>query len=404
MRRKLDLRTGTPVWSAYRAPRVPTHRLVRDAAADVLVVGMGISGAMITQALTADGLSVIGIDRRGPLKGSTAATTALVSFELDQPLSLLSGKIGKDRAERVWRRSRLAVTGLKARIAELAIPCRLVERPSLYLSGNVLDADALRDEVTCRRAAGLHATYLRRAELRERFGIDHAAALLSADNLALDPKKLAAGLLRDAVARGARLYEPAEATSFEESGSRMLVGTGNGPVIDAATVVLATGYELADIVPAVPHRIVSTWAIATKPQPRKLWPQQAFIWEAADPYLYIRATSDGRVICGGEDEDFSDEEKRDALIAAKTAKLAAKLGRLLPGIDTEPDFAWAGSFGTTPTGEPIIGRLPRRGSTYAVMGYGGNGINFSALASEIIRTALAGGKDRDADLFSFSHQ
>ena len=33
------------------------------------------------------------------------------------------------------------------------------------------------------------------------------------------------------------------------------------------------------------------------------------IWEASDPYLYMRATADGRVICGGEDEEFSDEER-----------------------------------------------------------------------------------------------
>ena len=60
----------------------------------MLVVGMGISGAMMAEALAGDGLSVIAIDRRGPIKGSTAATTALVQFEIDQPLSLL---IGQDR-------------------------------------------------------------------------------------------------------------------------------------------------------------------------------------------------------------------------------------------------------------------------------------------------------------------
>ena len=55
------------------------------------------------------------------------------------------------------------------------------------------------------------------------------------------------------------------------------------------------------------------------------------IWEASDPYLYLRATHDGRVICGGEDEDFTDEERRDALLPEKAAAIAAKLARLLPG-------------------------------------------------------------------------
>lgn len=60
--------------------------------------------------------------------------------------------------------------------------------------------------------------------------------------------------------------------------------------------------------------MISTYALATRPQPRKLWPRQAFVWEASDPYLYMRTTDDGRVICGGEDEEFKDEARRDALI------------------------------------------------------------------------------------------
>ena len=54
--------------------------------------------------------------------------------------------------------------------------------------------------------------------------------------------------------------------------------------------------------------------------------EQAFIWEASDPYLYIRTTADGRVICGGEDEEFADEERRDALIGEKSRRIVARLG------------------------------------------------------------------------------
>jgi len=123
------------------------------------------------------------------------------------------------------------------------------------------------------------------------------------------------------------------------------------------------------------------------------------MWEASDPYLYLRATHDGRVICGGADEPFSDEERRDALIGAKTAEIAEKLARLLPGIDPTPEFAWAGSFGSTTTGLPVIRRLPRRPRIHAVMGYGGNGITYSRIAAELIAAELDGREDRDADLY-----
>jgi len=402
MKRKLDLRTGRPVWFSYLAPKIPSEKLTRDIKTDVLVIGMGISAAMIAQSLAAEGHGVVCIDRRGPLMGSTPATTALVQYEIDQPLSVLSGKIGRGKAEQAWRRSRLAVVNLAATIRQLGIPCDLAPRPSLYLAGNELGPDALREEGRARRSAGLHSTYLDAAALKANFGIERKGALLSADNLALDPRKLAAGLLLDAVQNKARLYAPVEATTIEDSKDGVTVATTDGPTISAKHVVLATGYELMDIVPAAKHSIISTWAIATKPQKQAIWPQAAFIWEASDPYLYMRATADGRIICGGEDEDFSDEEKRDALTAEKTARISRKLKKLFPNVDAEPEFTWAGAFGTTSTGLPYIGAIPRRPRVHAVMGYGGNGITFSRIAAEVFTSQIAGEPDTDASLFAFT--
>ncbi len=401
MKRKLDLRTGKPVWLGYRAPAVEAATVSRNLTADVLVIGLGISGAMLCDALSQVGLKVVGVDRRRPLAGSTPATTALVQFEIDQPLSVLSGKIGKDRAVRAWRRSRLAVTNLHARIVDLEIDCRAALRPSLYLSGTEMGATELDAEAEARLEAGLYARRLKPAELEARYGIAGRSALISEGNLALDPRRLSAGLLNAAAERGARYYRSAEVTGIEPSGGGMVAALSTGETIEAARVVVATGYELLDVMPKVPHRVVSTWAIATRRQPRAIWPREAFIWEASEPYLYLRATHDGRVICGGEDEDFSDEKRRDALIDEKTKTISQKLKRLMPDLDVEPEFRWAGSFGTTATGLPFIGRLPRKPGLFAVMGYGGNGITYSRIAAEIITTQILGGTDPDADLYAF---
>ena len=257
--RKLDLRTGRPVWMAYRAPSVPVGQLVRDVKCDVLVVGMGISGAMMTEALTGDGRDVVMIDRRGPLLGSTPATTALVQYEIDTPLSRLKVKIGRSDAERAWRRSRLAVMNLKAHIEALDIACDLAPRPTLYLAGNELSGRALEEETDARRDAGLLSRYLTAKPLREEFGIDRDGAILSHDNLALDPRKLTASLLNIARSRGARLYKSVEATAFEHSGSGLSVATAAGPVISAGHVVLCTGYEIMPFVPADNHQVEITW-------------------------------------------------------------------------------------------------------------------------------------------------
>ena len=403
--RKLDLRTGKPVWSSYRSRRISEERLTSDLRTDVLVVGMGISGAMTADLLTEAGHDVVMIDRRGPSLGSTPATTALVQFEIDVPLTRLRRTMGIDKATRAWRRARLAVTNLRGRIEELHIPCRMTDRSTLYLAGNVLNGSSLREEAAVRAAAGLSARYLTASELKSGFGIDRNGAILSNGNLALDPVKLTSGLLSYARNRGARLFAPEEAADIRYRRNSIDVTTRSGHRIEARYVVLATGYELMDIVRNDRHKIISTWAMATRRQPKgKLWPGEALIWEASDPYLYLRTTHDGRVICGGEDEEFEDETMRDALIPQKIRRIADKLGRLLPSIDPTPEFAWAGSFGTTRTGLPLIGPLPNRPRIFALMGYGGNGITFSRIAAEIVRTALAGHEDADADLFSLKHE
>lgn len=401
MQRSLDLRTGVPVWDAYRASRIPTRRLKRDITCDALVVGLGISGAMIAETLSAQGLAIIGVDRRGVMLGSTAATTALVQFEIDQPLSELRRTIGQADATRAWRRSLLAVTNLQGRIRELDIRCDMATVPSLYLAGDTLGRVELREEAEARASIGIRATHLTPTVLKETFGIAREGAILSHGNLAVDPRKLTAGLLKKALERKARFYAPVEVIALAAESGGVEVETKGGPVILARHVVLATGYELLDMVPSDTHSIISTYAIATTPQKRKLWPGLALIWEASDPYLYLRATADGRVICGGEDEDFANEESRDRLLADKARALSAKLGALFPQLDARAEFAWTGSFGTTTTGLPYIGGLPRYPHVFAAQGYGGNGITYSQIASELVATAISGGDDADASLFAY---
>lgn len=115
-----------------------THNVI----ADVLVIGAGITGAAIADALAVAGVRVAVADKRGLVQGSTVASTALVQYEIDTPLIALTRKIGKDKARRAWRRSRLAVEALAARLGELKVP-DVVRRDSLYLAGNVLGAAEL---------------------------------------------------------------------------------------------------------------------------------------------------------------------------------------------------------------------------------------------------------------------
>ena len=401
---KRDLRTGRPLWLDQRLPGIASHELKRRISCDVLVVGAGISGAIIAESLSDAGLQTVIVDRRGPVRGSTPASTALLQYEIDMPLSHLSERIGLDRAERLWRRSRLAVDALRERTRVLGIKAGEATRDSLYLSGNVLDAEGLAREADARRRAGFEVSFLRPADVLDQYGIKGRSAIVGRDNYMADPRLLAAGYLNAAIKRGARLYAPVEITEFEPSKSGVIVSTSDGTEIDCKSLVMATGYEMLKGIPRKGNKIISTWVIATKAQPRKIWPTGCIIWEAADPYLYIRTTPQGHVICGGEDAEIADADERDALNAQKTERLVEKLGKLLPMIDPSADYSWSGSFGDSGTGTPTIGPIPRMPNCYAAMGYGGNGITFSMMAGQMLRGMITGTGDPDSDLVSFSRK
>lgn len=392
------------MWQSRRMPPLPWAPLRRPVSADVLVVGAGISGAMAADALSEAGLRVVVVDRRQPIGGATVASTSLIQYEIDTPLSVLARDIGVARAQRVWRRSRLAVEALRERVHRLGLDADCHARGSLYLSGSVLAPSALEEEVTARRTAGFEATYLRPAQVRERYGIEGRAAILSHGSLEADPRRLTAGLLNAAVGRGARIHAPVEVARVEPDTDGVTVFTTGSHPIRTAHVVFATGYEIPSGVPRTGHTVVSTWAMATRPQPSRVWRDRCFVWEASEPYLYLRVDPLGRVICGGEDEPFSDEARRDALLPAKTAALERKLARLIPGLDSRAAFAWAGHFGASDTGTPSIGRIPGMPHCYAVLGYGGNGITFSMVAAQLLRSAILGQRDPDADLFRFGRR
>lgn len=370
--------------------------------ADVAILGGGVSGALVADAMLQAGMTVAAFDRRGFVRGSTPASTALLQFEIDQPLTLLAERIGKVRAARAWWRSASAVDQLRGRIADLGLRCGFTERPSAYLPGNVLDLAALRHEAAARERIGLRSTFIDRDALRRRTTLDRPGAIWSCGDAELDPARLARGLWRSAVARGAVLHAPAEITAIDPGRRGVTLGTTCGATIRAKHVVLATGYELAPMLRPRGYTIISTWAIATPPQKRALWPTRCLIWEAADPYLYARTTPDGRIIAGGEDEEFSDSEARDALIPKKSARIAAKLRALLPEVNAEAAFAWAGAFGQSETGLPAIGPVPGANGVYAVLGFGGNGITYSMIAARMLQRAVLGLPDPDADLFALA--
>jgi glycine/D-amino acid oxidase-like deaminating enzyme len=383
-----DLRGGRSPW--FAAGGHPARLdLDQNVKCDALIVGGGITGSLIAERLTRQGLDVVIIDRELPGRGSTAASTSMLLWEIDCSLTALTQTYGFERASRAYQASLQAVAALKSLVLQLGVPCEMRDRDSLYLAADPT-SKALREEHQLRERAGLPGDFLDHARLLDVFGIARAGAIVSSGAADADPMQLAHGLLGLAVARGARLFE-AEAVEFDAAGRSIGVQVENGRAIEARSVVLATGYVMPDIVCSTVHAVSSSWAIATRPQPQNIWKGGTLIWEHSKDYLYARATSAGRIIIGGEDSnEIIEPEARDRLIAEKSQVLTRKLAALWPPANLDIELRWAGTFDTTSDGLPLIGPVPGAKGIYAAYGYGGNGITFSYLAAQLIGDLIAG--------------
>lgn len=394
------LRESRPLW--IDSPRI-TVRSARKAASrsyDVIIVGAGISGALLANALTRPGRSVLVIDRRAAVSGSSIASTAMIQHEIDVPLHRLRRMIGQQKADRAWRRSAKAVLALEEIVRTRDISCSFRRKKALYLAGDDMGARALKQEVEARNAAGIEADFIGAAALREGYDIDRTGAILSDISASANPGQLTAGLLRDAARRGAEIVTGVEITDLDSFGGGVSLATDEGRLLRAAHVVFCTGYEFLKSLESRKHRIISTWALASKPGlDLPPWVSDHILWEASDPYLYLRTDSDGRVIAGGEDEDSPDAHTSLTRLHAKAETIRLKVGRLL-GRDIGPaQYRWAAAFGSTTTGLPLIGRVPGMDNVHSVMGFGGNGITFSQIAAEIVSADIEGSQDPDAELF-----
>ena len=105
------------------------------------------------------------------------------------------------------------------------------------------------------------------------------------------------------------------------------------------------------------------------------------------------------IIIGGRDAPFRNAAARDALIPVRTRQLEATLQAWQPAAMAHTAFSWAGTFGETDDGMPVIGSVPGTDRIHYALGYGGNGIVFSLIAAELLRDLCLGRDNPDLQLY-----
>lgn len=398
----MDLRSDYPFWLLDKGLLYAYPSLWNDIKTEIVIMGAGISGALAAWHLCHAGFKTVIVDKRHVGMGSTAASTALLQYEIDTPLHELMIKRGERDAVRSYLLCLKAINDLEA-ICGNWQEAAFTKRPSLQYASYKKDVALLKKEYELRKQHGIAVQWLNANDIKNKFGFEKDAGILSRDAAEVKAYSLTHALLHKCQSLGAEVYDHTAITHFSEHRNGVELRTEHGKKIKARKLVIACGYESAQYIPKKIQTLHSTYAIVSEPATTDHhWYRNALIWETARPYLYLRTTDDNRILIGGKDSTFSDPYKRDKALPAKAKALEHSFKKLFPNTHFRTDFKWAGTFASTKDGLPYIGHLPGKPHTYFALGFGGNGITFSLLAAQMITRMALGLQDDDAGLFNFN--
>lgn len=398
----MDLISAHPFWPLNSGLIRSYPELETDLDCEVLVLGAGITGALCAYHLSKAGLDVVVLDKRDVASGSTSASTAMLQYEIDTPLTELIERMGKADAERAYQVCLESIGKIAALGEEIGDSCGFTWKPSVYLASRKKDVPGLRAEYAARQAAGIELDFLSQADVEARFSFSRPAALLSKVAAEVDVYRLAHRLLERSQTRGARIFDRTAMESYEAGPEGAVVTTATGRKVRAKWTVFATGYEVVEILKRRIVQLHSSFAFVSEPlEAFPGWWETCLLWETARPYFYMRTTVDGRALVGGEDANYRNPYLRDAAVGRKAAKLEKRFREMFPAISLQPAYAWAGTFGETKDGLAYIGSVPELPRCFFTLGFGGNGITYSVVAAEIVTDAVRGKIHPDARLFRF---
>jgi len=400
----MKLRSKETYWLLKNGILNSYPSLRKNISCEVLVVGGGITGSLVAYQLSKEGYKTVLIDKRDVCLGSTSATTAMLQYEIDEPLYSLIEKVGERAAVDSYTEGVKAIEKLERLIRTIKVDCGFKKKESLYIANIAADKQWLMKEFETRVKYGFKVKWIKKSVLKSDYGILGEGAVLSATGGSVDAYALAHGLLSVSTRKyGLTIFDHTSLESVEYGRTNNTVLTDDGFMIRAKKIVYATGFETKSIIKEDFVKLISTYALVSEPLvrlPSRM--KDTIFWDTQEPYLYMRSTDDYRILIGGGDENFRNAWRRDRLIEKKEVKLLMSAKKLFPKLELIPDFSWAGTFGVTKDSLPYIGSHSDFPNSFFVLGFGGNGITFSVMGMEIISDAIAGRENKFLDYYKFN--
>ena len=161
----MDLHSGLPYWVVKNSLLDYFHPLEDDFSTDIVVVGSGITGALMVHELCSAGLRCCMVDKRSIATGSSIASTALLQYEIDVPLCEMAEIIGEDNAVSAYRASLASIADIEKVLKETGVDADFEKRPSLFYASIPKDIELIEKEYVIRKKHNLPVRLLEKEEI-----------------------------------------------------------------------------------------------------------------------------------------------------------------------------------------------------------------------------------------------
>lgn len=282
----MDLYSGLPYWIAKNPLYNYFNPLTTDHATDVVIIGEGITGSLVAHELCKSDIRCTLVDKRSIATGSTAASTALLQYEIDTPLCKLSEMIGEKEAVMAYQACLRSIADIEEIGVSVEYDAGFERVPSIFYASTPKDVGLLRKEYEIWAKHTLPVGYLDTRELYTRYQLIAPAALVNNASAQIDAYAMATHLVDyHLVNNRLKVYTHTPITQATDKGESYELQTASGYRIKCKYVIIAAGFEAGKFLPQDMMQLTSTYAIVSQPVEEKyLWSGKSLIWETQQPY------------------------------------------------------------------------------------------------------------------------
>jgi gamma-glutamylputrescine oxidase len=384
--------TYGPSWYAatmVAAPQRPP--LTLDLDVDVCVVGGGLAGLAIAREVARRGWSVAVLEAKRVAWNASGRNCGFVVPGFAQSLDRVVERVGRDHAKELWALSDAGVGYVRNAIRETGMTG--VKPVNGWLDVSKFDdADAVEREFGLLESFGIAVEHWPTERVRSVLRSDsYFQALHFPKAFHIHALNYALGLAAAAEQDGARIFEDTPALAIDPAGVRKRVFTPSARV-RAAHVVLAGNTQLGALSTPVRGTVVpiTTYVAVTEKLGDALADAIAFRGAISDSRFadnHYRVVDGDRLMwAGGLSAWQIDSERFRPRFQEEITRVYPKLRKVAI------DQIWSGTMGFAVHRMPLIGEVSP--GLWLASAFGGHGINTTAMAADLIASAVIEGDDR----------